>query len=831
MAIQYDPSENQTTGIPFSNGSEEAGLVTKKSEGGAFTNETVGEYGTALSAASEAVQAKLDAETAKAAAEAAQIAAELAEANAETAETNAETAEANAETAQGLAEDAQSYAEEWATKAEDSLISTEAGGDGSTDYSALHHAAKASASETAAALSESNASDSEDAAFISESNAADSASDASKLAVNAEDSQYTLSDGSTTGYSALHYNAKAQAAKLAAESARDTTLAAYDNFDDRYLGVKSSDPTLDNDGAALVAGAIYFNDQESTMKIWDGSLWYDAYADGRLFLRKDQNLFDLTDTSEARDNLGLGTTATTDTTAYATAAQGTTADSAVQPGDLADVATSGSYNDLSDVPTNVSTFTNDADYIVDGTDATVSSLQLTGGGATEGTLSWNGLNDTVNLEMGNGVIQQIGEEVYYPKNTFNNTGSTIPNGTPVMLVGGTGDASYIAPALSSSAYDHNLYVGITTEEIVDQAYGRVLYFGSVNDVDTSAYNKNDLLYVSSTVAGGFTTTKPSSPNHAILAALVTKVDATTGRLFVRTHVNPEASEITYDNTESGLVASNVKSAIDELNDTKASIELLSSNIILYPTTASSNVSGYNRMVISTSDSDYNTTAVDVSTGTISTDDQLIASLIADAGLFVGNPGVITIPTIGNIAKVAGNSEQYASFYFTVLKRDSGGTETLIATSSSTGAINPSDTDYRQFSASALFSNGDWLETDRVVIKYYAELLGNTGSSYNFQFGGSSPVYTNLPVPISVIPSSLAEDIRVSTVGFSGILSGTDDDVQAALNTIDDHAHDSAYAPLAGYNNSNWDTAYGWGDHSTQGYATEEFATAMAIALG
>lgn len=47
----------------------------------------------------------------------------------------------------------------------------------------------------------------------------------------------------------------------------------------------------------------------------------------------------------------LGTAAATDSTDYATAAQGATADTAVQPGDLATVATSGSYNDLSDKPT------------------------------------------------------------------------------------------------------------------------------------------------------------------------------------------------------------------------------------------------------------------------------------------------------------------------------------------------------------------------------------------------------------------------------------------------------------------------------------------------
>ena len=47
----------------------------------------------------------------------------------------------------------------------------------------------------------------------------------------------------------------------------------------------------------------------------------------------------------------LGTAAATASTAYATAAQGTLAASATQPGDLATVATSGAYNDLTGKPT------------------------------------------------------------------------------------------------------------------------------------------------------------------------------------------------------------------------------------------------------------------------------------------------------------------------------------------------------------------------------------------------------------------------------------------------------------------------------------------------
>ncbi len=81
------------------------------------------------------------------------------------------------------------YAEEWATKAEDDLISTAAGGDGSTDYSSLHHAAKSSSSASAAsgsagaaASSASAASGSAGAAALSESAAAVSASDAAATA-------------------------------------------------------------------------------------------------------------------------------------------------------------------------------------------------------------------------------------------------------------------------------------------------------------------------------------------------------------------------------------------------------------------------------------------------------------------------------------------------------------------------------------------------------------------------------------------------------------------------------------------------------------------------
>jgi hypothetical protein len=76
----------------------------------------------------------------------------------------------------------------------------------------------------------------------------------------------------------------AQTAQSAAEAARDQTLAAFDNFDDRYLGTKTSDPTVDNDGNPLVAGALYFNSVSGIMKVYTGTTWVAAYVSGEGFV-------------------------------------------------------------------------------------------------------------------------------------------------------------------------------------------------------------------------------------------------------------------------------------------------------------------------------------------------------------------------------------------------------------------------------------------------------------------------------------------------------------------------------------------------------------------
>jgi hypothetical protein len=59
----------------------------------------------------------------------------------------------------------------------------------------------------------------------------------------------------------------------AAAASAAAAATTYDNFDDRYLGAKSSAPSVDNDGNALITGALYWNSVSGAMFAWTGSAW------------------------------------------------------------------------------------------------------------------------------------------------------------------------------------------------------------------------------------------------------------------------------------------------------------------------------------------------------------------------------------------------------------------------------------------------------------------------------------------------------------------------------------------------------------------------------
>lgn len=69
----------------------------------------------------------------------------------------------------------------------------------------------------------------------------------------------------------------AAASAASAASAATAAAASYDSFDDRYLGAKSSDPIVDNDGNPLLVGALYWNSVAGEMRAYSGNAWAAAY--------------------------------------------------------------------------------------------------------------------------------------------------------------------------------------------------------------------------------------------------------------------------------------------------------------------------------------------------------------------------------------------------------------------------------------------------------------------------------------------------------------------------------------------------------------------------
>jgi len=99
--------------------------------------------------------------------------------------------------------------------------------------------------------------------------ATSAASSASAAATSATNAATSASSASTSATTATTKASEASTSATAAQTAQAAAEAALDTFDDKFLGSKASDPTVDNDGNALTDGALYFNTTDDVMKVYD----------------------------------------------------------------------------------------------------------------------------------------------------------------------------------------------------------------------------------------------------------------------------------------------------------------------------------------------------------------------------------------------------------------------------------------------------------------------------------------------------------------------------------------------------------------------------------
>jgi len=154
----------------------------------------------------------------------------------------------------------------------------------------------------------------------------------------------------------------------------------------------------------------------------------------------------------------------------------------------------------------------------------------------QGRLFWNNAEDTLNISHKNGVVQQIGQELFMQ--VENDYGADMANGTLVSFSGVNGEIK-VSKYIADGSVDNLYFVGILTQDLIDGEIGKATLYGNVRDVDTTGTDvsetwvKGDILYASPTHLGKMTNIRPTAPNEVVVVAAVRVVDSTSGEIMVR----------------------------------------------------------------------------------------------------------------------------------------------------------------------------------------------------------------------------------------------------------------------------------------------------------
>lgn len=156
-----------------------------------------------------------------------------------------------------------------------------------------------------------------------------------------------------------------------------------------------------------------------------------------------------------------------------------------------------------------------------------------------GTMYWDETQETPSIQLKNGVTGQLFEEQFV--RIQNNTGAQIPNGKVVTYAGSVGASGKIRGNMTvASAIEKPQYtIGVATEDIADGSTGKVTILGEVRGIQTNGANygetwvAGDILYKSSTNAGGMTNVRPVAPIPVIVIGTVVSSNPANGTIIVR----------------------------------------------------------------------------------------------------------------------------------------------------------------------------------------------------------------------------------------------------------------------------------------------------------
>lgn len=125
----------------------------------------------------------------------------------------------------------------------------------------------------------------------------------------------------------------------------------------------------------------------------------------------------------------------------------------------------------------------------------------------------------------------------------NETGATLDKGTVVYVNGAAGNKVTVTKAQANTDATSAQTFAVLLEDIPNNQNGYAVTSGLLENLNTSAYAAGTQLYLSPTVAGTYTSTKPSAPDHLVYIGVIERSHANQGSMLVRIQNGYELDEL------------------------------------------------------------------------------------------------------------------------------------------------------------------------------------------------------------------------------------------------------------------------------------------------
>jgi len=176
------------------------------------------------------------------------------------------------------------------------------------------------------------------------------------------------------------------------------------------------------------------------------------------------------------------------------------------------------------------------------------ALTITGSPiTTSGTINIGFAGANTQYVRGDGTLATFPSIISQAQNlvteVYNKTGATLTKGTVVYINGGQGNLPTITKALASGDSTSAQTYGIVQNDITNNNNGYVVVAGRLSDIDTQAFTEGTQLYLSSTTAGAYTSTKQYAPNHLVYVGIIVRSHPTQGIIEVKIQNGYELDEL------------------------------------------------------------------------------------------------------------------------------------------------------------------------------------------------------------------------------------------------------------------------------------------------